>query len=261
MRFWLSDATTTIDLGDEVKTITLGNSDRQFNVENFARSNGGYLKGFGNYSPKVFTFSRDDFITISDEQHAWNGQRNSFMQWLTRDATTYIYLNMAYSTDSITLRTKVYPTKLPKDTFNGNWNTNFDREFELISPTGFWETTTDIAASFNLTSTNEHEITLTNNGIIECAPIFNFTPISSAVLFQVKLSEGYGFRLEGTFSSGVTISFDMSNSKFYIDNNETDLTNYLTAGSPFLFPPYQSKSLFVYGSSGVFSYSFKERYI
>lgn len=262
MRFWLSDATTTLDLGDYIHTLNIGGNTRNFSVEQFARSNGGYLKGVGNYSPKEFTFSRDDFIVNSTwtDNHAWNIDRNTFMRWFTKPASTYIYLNMNYSSDAITLRTKVYPIELPNDNFSKNWNTDFDRSFKLLSPTGVWESSSNSTASVSITSTAEQEVTFTLKGIIEVNPSFYFTPIANCGLFQVKVSEGYGFRLEGTFLAGELLEYNMQNGLFYIAGSETDVTNYLTAGSPFTIPII-STSVFVYASSGVFAYSYKERYV
>jgi hypothetical protein len=260
MEFWLSDDSTTVDLGDNVKSIKLGGSERAFNVVEFARTNGGFLKGIGNYSPKSFSFTRDDYITTSDEQHAWNSQRNTFIKWFTKPVYKDLYLNMSYSTDSLTLRQLVYPVKIPEDSFDRTWNKNFDRSFELVSPSGIWETTTNTTGSIAMTSTNEQEITITNDGTVECAPIFTFTPTSTGAIFQVKLSEEYGFRLEGTFSSGVELSYNMSNGIFKISDAEVDVTNYITAGSPFLYP-ITATSVFVTASSGVFGYSFPRRFI
>lgn len=260
MRFWLSDDSTTLDLGDNVHTISLGGNNRNFNVVEFANSNGGYLRGVGNYSPKKFTFTRDDYITTSAEQHPFNSQRNTFMKWFTRSFTTYVYLNMAYSTDLITLRTKVYPTKLPEDEFANNWVRDFGREFEVISPSGIWETTTQITTSVTISSSNEQEITITNNGVIECAPIFSFTPSTGCSVFQVKMADNFGFRLEATFSSGVQISYYMNTGILTIGGAEVDVSNYLILGSPFLFPA-KTTSIFVTACNGVFEYSFPLRYI
>jgi len=257
--FWLSDGTTTLDLGDNVKEISLEGGKRNFDIVDFALSNGGYIRGVGSYSARKFSVTRDDFIQ-ANENIAWNQRRTDFMKWFTKPVYASLYLNMQYSTDAITLRTRVYPTKLGKDTFKNSWNYNDGRDFELVSPTGIWEETTAIAANVSITSTNEQTVTISNTGMLESAPIFSFTPDSaSATIFQVKISEGYGFRLEGSFST-VIISYYMSNGKLTVDGAEVDATNYLSAGSPFLFP-ITSTAFYVTASSGVFNYSFNKRYI
>lgn len=261
IKFWLSDDSTEIlILGDNMKTITIGGSARAFNVVEFAYSNGGYLRGLGNYSPKKFTFTRDDFIRNTEEHHAWNQSRNDVVKWFTKPPTTFIYLNMLYSTNNTTLRTAVYPIEIPEDDFDGNYNQNFSRSFELISPSGIWECTTEITGSTSISSTGEQEVLITNNGVIECAPIFTFTPDSTCSVFQIKLEEGYGFRLEGSFSSGVALAYNMKNGIFSIGGAETDVSNYLISGSPFLFPVTSTYIYFI-GCVGTFEYNFCERYV
>lgn len=266
MEFWLSDSSTTIDLGDNVKTITLGESERAFEVSRFARSNGGFLKGIGNYSPKKFQFTRDDFIRSSTQLHAWNQERNTFMSWFTKPVYDDLYLNFFYSPDGSTnyntLRTLVYSLKLPDDEFDETWNTNFSRTFELISPSGVFENAVATTGTTNISSTSEQTITITNNGVIEAAPVFYFTPDGTGAKFQVKIAEGFGFRLEGTFSSGVIISYNMKNGILKFDDSEIDFTNYLIGeSSPFLFPSFKSTYVYVTASSGIFAWEFNERFI
>lgn len=256
--FWLSDDTTSLELGDNVKEISLEGGSRNFDIVDFAQSNGGYIRGTGNYSPRKFSVTRDDYI-LSGENIAWNQRRTDFMKWFTKPVYETLYLNMQYSTGAITLRTRVYPTKLGKDAFKNTWNYNEGRDFELISPTGIWEETTAISTSIAITSSGEQTVNVQNTGMLECAPVFTFTPDGAGVIFQVKISEGYGFRLEGTFST-VAISYYMNDGKLTIDGAEVDATNYLTAGSPFLFP-ITSTALYVSASSGTFEYSFFKRYI
>lgn len=260
MRFWLSDDSTTVDLGDEVKEITLGESERSYEIARFARSNGGYLRGIGNYSPKKFEFLRDDYITQTAELHAWNEQRNNFMLWFTKPVYKDVYLNMQYSTDTIELRTLVYPLKLPSDKFSETWNTNFNRSFEMISPSGTWQNTSATTGTTAIGSTSEQAVDITNDGILECTPIFSFTPDGAGTIFQVKLADGYMFRLEGTFSSGVAIDYYMLDGTLKINNAMVDATNYLTAGSPFSFPA-GSTSVFVTASVGTFGWDFNEKYV
>lgn len=263
MEFWLSDSSTTLDLGDNVRVISLGGSEREYTIEKYARSNGGYLKGIGNYSPKKISFSRDDFMENSSELHAWNARRNDFVKWATRESYDDIYLNFYYSTgastDAIVLRTLVYFTELPEDEFDNNWAVNFKRKFGLISPSGIWETTTDITGSTAITSTNEQAVVISNNGTVPCAPTYTFTPDGTCSVFQVRMAEGYGFRLDGTFST-VAITYDMDDGTLTIAGAAVDYTNYLTDGTPFNFP---AKSTYVYvtASSGTFEWSFKQRYI
>ncbi len=256
--FWLSDDTTTISLGDNVREISIKGSKRAFDVVEFAQSNGGYIRGIGNYEPKEFEISRDDFIQ-ANENMAWNQRRTDFMKWFTKPVYETLYLNMQYSTDSLTIRTRVYPTKIAGDKFKDTWNINNDRSFTLISPSGIWEETTAISTSVAITSTGEQTVYLTNAGMLEVAPIFSFTPSGAGTLFQVKISEGYGFRLEGTFST-FKIDYYMSNGDMKINGAIVDVTNYLTAGSPFLFP-ITATSVFVSASSGTFEYSYYKRYI
>lgn len=260
MRFWLSNDTTSVNLGDEVKEIELGESERSFEVARFARSNGGFIRGIGNYSPKKFSFTRDDFITTSAEQHAWNQQRNNFMVWFTQPFYQDLYLNMQYSTDTISLQTQVYPLKLPEDRFNETWNINFSRGFELISPSGVWENTSATTGTTTIGSTSEQMVIVDNDGVIEAVPTYSFTPDGAGTLFQVKIAEGFGFRLEGTFSSGVTIDYQMDG-RMFIGGAEVDVSNYLTAGSPFNFPSNRSTHVFVSATVGTFGWSLKDRYV
>lgn len=260
MEFWLSDNSTHIDLGNNVREITIGGSEREFEIAKFSRSNGGYLKGIGNYSPKKFTLVRDDFMEDSEELTAWNSRRNNFVKWATRESYDDIYMNMSYSTDAITLRTLVYFTDIPDDSFDMNWGANLKRKYELLAPSGVWETTTEISTSVAITSTNEQAVTITNNGTIPCSPIYTFTPDGACSVFQVRIAEGYGFRLTGTFSSGVVIAYNMNSGTLTFDGSVVDYTNYLYDGTPFNFPT-KSTYVFVTASSGTFEYSFYERYI
>jgi len=260
MEFWLSDDSTHIDLGDNVREITLGGSDREFNVNKFSRSNGGYLKGIGNYSPKKFTLTRDDYMENSVELTAWNSRRNDFVKWATRESYDDIYLNQSYSTDAITLRTLVVFTSIPDDKFNMSWAGNLRRKYDLISPSGVWETTTSVSTSVAITSTSEQAVTITNNGTVPCSPLFSFTPDGACSIFQVRITEGYGFTLSGTFSSGVEITYNMDSGDMTLGGATVDYTNYLTDSTPFNFPA-KSTSVYVTASSGTFEWLFYERYI
>lgn len=263
MEFWLSDDSTTLDLGDNVRKITLGGSEREYTIEKFARSNGGWIKGIGNYSPKKFSLTRDDFMESSSELHAWNARRNEFIKWATRESYEDIYLNMYYSTgastDAIILRTLVYFTDIPEDEFEGSWATNFKRKYTLISPSGIWETTTEVTGSTAITSTNEQAVIITNGGNVACSPTFTFTPDGACSVFQVRIAEGYGFRLDGTFST-IAISYNMDTGNLTIGGAVVDYTNYLTMGTPFNFP-VKSTYVYITASSGTFEWNFKQRYI
>ena len=259
MEFWLSDNTTTLDHGDNVRTINLGGSDREYEIQRFARSNGGYLKGVGNYSPKKFTLTRDDYIEDSAELTAWNERRNDFVRWATRETYDDVYLNMSYSTDAITLRTLVYFDQIPDDEFDMTWNANLKRKYGMLSPSGYWETTTNVTTSVAITSTNEQAVTITNAGNIPCSPTFTFTPDGVCSVFQVRMAEGYGFRLEATFST-IAITYNMDNGILQLGGATVDHTNYLTNGTPFNFP-VKSTYIYVTASSGTFEYSFPKRFI
>ncbi len=80
MEFWLSStgSTETLNLGDNVKEIEIGASERSFDLIENVFSGGGIIKGIGTYSPKNFRLSRDEWITTSSEYTAFNPLRSTF---------------------------------------------------------------------------------------------------------------------------------------------------------------------------------------
>jgi len=171
-----------------------------------------------------------------------------------------LWLYIQDGEQTMTLRTQVYCIKIPDDKYETLLMAK-EREFELISPSGIWEKTTATTGSVSITSANEQGFTITNNSTIEIVPIFTFTPDTLCDSIQLKTSESFGWRIEGTFTALVAVDFNMKTGELTIGGAMVDLANYMTAGSPFSLAQGVNNLYFKASTSGTLSYSFQERYI
>lgn len=262
--FWLYDGTNTLDIDATVNGLSLGGSKRNFDVIEFAGSNGGSIRGFGNYQPKTIIVTRKERAEGTDAT-AWNSRRNDLMKWFTRPAYQTIYFYVKDGEASNTLRTRVYCQELDQDSYKYYRVTENERAFKLISPTGYFENVTantNALSPLAITSNTEQTITFTNNGNIECPLLCQFTPTANETSFQVNLAEGYGFKLEETyFLAGQEIIYDTSNGGLTINGAAQSPLQFLTAGSIFQIPPGSVTLYITCSGAGSFEYSFNERYI
>lgn len=257
--FYLSDGVNTLNLDDNVKEITFGGSKRAFDVIEYATANGGFLRGIGNYQPKIFKLVHVEKIETGDVNF-WNSRRNDFIVFFTKAVYNQVYLYLQNGEQTMTVRTQVFCTKIPEDKFDF-LHISKSREFELISPTGYWEKTTATTGSESITSSAEQTITLTNNSTIEIAPTFTFTPTNFCSHIQLKTSEGFLIRVEGDFEASIPVAINMNNGEMTIDGDVVDLSNYLTQGSPFLIPNGANSIYVKCSTAGTLAYSYYERYI
>lgn len=262
--FWLYDGTNTLELDSVVNGLTLGGSKRNFEVIEFAGTNGGSIRGFGNYQPKTIIVTRKE-IAESGDSTAWNSRRNDFMLWFTAPAYKIIWFYVKNGEGTLTLRTRVYCQEIDQDSYKYYRITESERAFKLISPDGFFEnvTATDNSSTpLAIVDNTENTVAITNAGNIECPCIFYFTPTANQTSFQVKLADGYGFKLEQTyFLAGKEIKYNTLDGSLYIDNVLQNPLQFLTAGSIFQLPPGAVNIYVTCSGAGSFEYEFYTRYI
>jgi hypothetical protein len=256
--FTLTDLTTTLNLDDEVSKLNLGGSKRGFSLIEFAGQNGAMIKGTGNFGAKTIKFSRREYAVNSD-YHAWNSRRDTFIALMTKAANVPVYMVIQTATSTY-WRTRVYCQEIASLLMNYIKVGDVD-EFTLISPDGFFECQTKTTATTAITTGAEQTIAMTNSGNIGCPITCKFTPTGNETILQCLIYDNYGFRLEGTFSAGIEITYHTGTGAMTINGLTVNSKNYLTWGSVFEIPA-GSSNIYV-GASGPcsFIYDFYARKI
>ena len=259
--FWISQdgSTEILELDDRVYELTFGGNKRAFDVVDFASADGGHVRGFGNFKPKQISIIEREKKDTGDI-HFWNSRRDDFMQWFTKPAYETLYFNVIDGENTSTYRTPIITTDIGNLKFK-NFAVPDNTEISLTAYEGVWSNTGATTGSLSITSDTEHSTTLTNNGTIECAPVFTFTPTGNEESFAVKIAEDFGFLLEGTFVAGVSISYDMEDGVLRIGGAMVSLSQYLSKGSHFKIPKGSNTVYVICSGPGTFSYSFYERKI
>lgn len=257
---WLSDQdSNTLELESTINELTLGGMKRNFKILDYVGTNGGVIKGFGTMKSRKFKVARKEKVEGSDNNF-FNSRRLDYTSWFTRPRTDTIYLNIRNGEDTKTYRTQVYTMDIGSDK-SGNLKITDMRSMTLESPSGVFDNITATTDTEAITGGTEASVAIANGGILETSIICNFTPSANATIYQVIAFDTYGFRLEGSFNSGVEISLDTSDGTLLIDSVEQKLSQYLTSGGLFNINP-GSNTLKVYSdASGTFDYSFNERVI
>lgn len=257
--FYLYDGTNTLDITAYCRDMEIGGNKRNFYIVDFAGADGGFVKGYGNYSSKNIKMSKGE-RRDSGDAHFWNSRRDDFIKFFTKSPFQTTYLYIQDGEDTGTWRTPVVCTEIGGLKFK-NFFVPDDTTFTLQAYKGFLEKTTATTGSLSITSASEHSMSFSNGGTIECAPTFNFTPTANEESFAVKIAEDYGFLLEGTFIAGVQISYNMANGELTIGGAVVDLHNYLTKSSHFKIPVGTTTLYIICSGAGAFSYSFYQRKI
>jgi hypothetical protein len=259
-QYWLYDGTNTLELDERIVKLSLGGNKRAFSFKNYMGANGASIRGFGEYSTKKFILTRIEKAESGDLS-AWNSRRNDFMIWATKARVTDVWLYQKDGENSITMRTKVYFSKIPSDQYD-HLLISKERPFELISPSGVWENTTATTDTEAITSSVEQTVSITNNGNIEAPIQCKFTPTGNETLFSCYLYNNYGFTLERSFfTAGQQIIYDTEDNVMTIAGTEVELAQYLTAGSVFNIPTGTFNLYVKCSGPGTFAYSFNQRYI
>jgi hypothetical protein len=257
--FYLYDNTNTLNLDDRVYEISFGGNKRNFDIVNFASADGGYLRGFGNFSPKKFKIVERE-KRDSGDIHFWNSRRDDFIKMFTQPPYIQPYLYAVDGENTSTWRTPVVCEDIGDLSFK-NYYVPDNTDITLTGYEGVWTSLTSNSSTLSITSNSEHSFTLTNNGTIECAPTFSFTPTGNEESFSVKIAEDFGFLLEGTFTAGVQISYNMSTGVLYIGGAMVSLSQYLSKGSHFKIPNGTNTVYVLCSGAGTFEYEFYERKI
>ena len=212
----------------------------------------------GNFSPKIFKIQHSEYAESGDET-AWNSRRRDFIKLFCKDVMDAIWIYQLDGESVNEMRTRVYATDLPNDKIK--YIKHFeDREIELIAPDGVWTYTTPVSDSEAILGATEQTKDIVNDGLINACPIFSYTPTGNQTSFQVKLTEGFMFRLDGSFANAKTVSYNMRNGELVIDSAVVDASNYLTLGSPFALPASSTSTVYITCSgAGLFEYTFYSR--
>jgi hypothetical protein len=257
--FYITDLTTTIALDDTVSELILGGNKRSFNVVEYAGSNGGILKGNGNYSPKTFKVSRREYAVGTNET-AWNSRRSLFMQMVTKAYYIPIYLYVQYTEYAIVMRTRIYCTDIPEDKYKYIKVSDI-RSFTFVSPDGFYEDVAVTTVTEAITTGAEQAVEVVNYGNIDCPMICKFTPTGNETIFQVLIYNNYGFRLEGSFTAGIQITYNTETGAMTIGGSVVNAKQYLTQGNVFEIPTGTSNIYVGASGPGAFVCTFQGRSI
>jgi len=243
--FWLSDGNTTIELDDNINTMDIGGNSRKWKVTAYAGANGGFINGSGGYSSKKIKVSRREKAGATDIT-AWNQARADFMTLFTQPKLKEVFLYQSFynGITTQTIKTRVYTTSIPGDSYSF-FKVSNSRVFELISPSGVWESETETVIDNDLDGAGEQVVNYTFDTLIETPPVIKWTPLYSGQLsfFRVITETGEGFSITFDAPKGIFI-YDTKNNKFYLGSiepgNEVPSTAFAFVGSPFQLSPGNS---------------------
>jgi phage-related protein len=103
-------------------------------------------------------------------------------------------------------------------------------------------------------------VSIANNGIWDTPIQLKYTPTANETLFQVRKTDNFGIRLEGSFNAGEQIIYDTSDNTLTIDGTEQNLAQFRTGGSVFNIDPGTNDIYVQCSGAGTFAYEFNERY-
>jgi hypothetical protein len=266
MAYWyLKDrASNTFDLGNYVKEMQLGSSKRNYNVVENAGSNGGQIKGWGNYSPKEFVVIIPLKAGNADATYM-NRARTTINQWFTRASTETInlYIEEGDATSPITKYTRVYCTELGTEKFNCQRGI-IEKQYKLLSPSGYFINASAKSYNATITDSTTYELSVVNAGDIEVPVLVSFTPTANETLFQCELYDGFGFQISATyFNATEAVIYNTANNVMTISGQSVNTTNYLTGGSVFSLP-VGTQTLYIKTSglgSTAINVTFYERFV
>jgi hypothetical protein len=261
MRWYLSDLTNPFDLGSNCKELTLGGSKRSYKVIDYIGSNGGTLRGFGNYSSKTFQVSINLRAT-SGQASYHNATRTLINQWFSRMIYDPVYLYIVTSDASpVTKRTKVYCTDFGAEKIKYERGL-IEKNFTLVSPSGYFENVTATTGTQALANSSVYTVSVTNAGDIDCPVKLKYTPTGNETYFIVEIADTFGFKLGATyFNAGEQIIYNTANNALTINGVAINVSNYLISGSIFNLSPGVN-TLYVQASgAGAFAYEYNTRYI
>lgn len=259
-QFWLQDQDSNIlNLDNSVQMISLGGNSRNYKIVDYAGAPGGAIRGFGNPGPKKFKVSRKEKAESGDIT-AWNSRRNDYLKFFTLSRYKKLWLYVRDGEDTFTVRTEVIVDKIGDDSYKYYRITDNVKSISLISPKGLFENITASTGSQAIPDATEQTVTITNNGIWETPAIFSFTPTGAETLFQVKLTDEYAFRIEGSFTAGSIISYNTADNSLTIGGLDANSAQYITGGSVFNVPPGQDDIYVLCSGAGLFAWSYNERY-
>lgn len=217
-------------------------------------NNTAYITGSGNFKSSELTFTAR--YRKGTYNTAWNDLRYAITRWIgiTKRKALYFYI---VDSNGDTFRTRVYPQSYGTESYR-TINISNDISFSFFMKDGYYEKVTASSTTTTLTGTTVETLNVTNNGLLPVPPLIEFTPSATATQLQVTTNEGYGFKIEGSWSSGTIIQYDCKTSNVYINGNIT--AGLQTAGSVFTLEPGTS-TLYIYAQAGDFEVSINERYI
>ena len=254
--YWLKDENTsnTYTLDTSVIEIDIPAMSRSFtSMPTF--SDGSILTGTGSMLPGLITLVKR--FNKGTNPTAWNTLMYAFKTWIGQPKANKLWFYI--SDGSITLRAQVYPVTKSAETMT-TFATTGPVSFGLQMITGYFQNVVTATTTATITGPMAQTMNITNNGELRTPPVIVITNTAAFYLFQVQTSTNYGFRLEGTFAAGSTLSFDCSTGNFTL--NGAVVQGYQTGGSIFLLNPGVN-ALTVYATAtaaGGFSVSWNERY-
>jgi hypothetical protein len=194
------------------------------NYSNIATlGDGSITKGNGAFRGRVINATKS-FVNARMED------RDTFLDWLTTVVYKDLWLYREFDTHTDRVLVKASPAG------GESWKRiklSDEASFRLISQSPFFTSTTLTTVPFTLTGTGESVETVTLSGFRTPA-IYEFTPSSDFELFQIKLQEGYGFRIDRSFNSGEVIEVDTGNSDLTLSIDGSGIFNpFFDTSTPF----------------------------
>lgn len=242
----------TYSIDDNIVSVSFTSKKRGYEQINQFR-NGAYISGSGQFSPGSLIIEKN-WKKIG-AGNIWNSTREDLLYYLTIPFYKKLYI---YRVDSngVETRARIVPSSIGSEKYN-NYAVSEMNSFEFYFVDSYWEATTGASVQQTLTTTTLEIVPVTNDGVFETFPIITMVPTSTMSTFQVQLSEGYGFTITQTVTSGQTLVYNCADSTVTLNGNA--LTGVQTAGSTFALAP-GSNSLYVYAQAGTITISYNERF-
>ena len=252
--YYFQDGITSAQyvLDSNAASVTMPDVTRLWNVAN-TYSDGAAITGPGSYEAGVISMTL--YFKQGLSQAAFNANRFAVTAWIGQPKTNplYFYVN----TGTMVVGGQVYPVSKSGESYT-NFRTSSEVTLTWQMVKGYFQRTTPSSVTQAITSTAMAAVSLTNSGVIRTTAVISFVPISTCTLIQVQSSTNYGFRLQGTFSSGHTYSMDCSTG--IVTDNGVINNGILTSGSLFYLDP-GANTLSVWAGPGTLTANWYERYI
>lgn len=158
-----------------------------------------------------------------------------------------------------TLRMVVYPSLSGGETWK-TYRLSDDVRFLLFSKTPYFTSTTLFETSISITSTSE-QTTSVNIQSLKTPCIYEFDNSTTINIFQVKLYDGFGFRVSysvTTGSSNIVVDTRDSDLLFYENGNQLTSNYFSNTSTPFMLDSGDN-TIYVTAAEGTLKVQYYER--